>query len=200
MGTTRLDTALNEVYYNNTFGDPSSDRAAKSLGHQRPAARDRRRDCRAARERSLARSRALRSAARRRDEPGLCGHPARPARHRPGGHENRLVVLAEVDLRRSASRARPVPHRSRISLRSASANPGTARSRPAGPRSGLSALTAVRASCGPFSSSRQMHSSSCASPPSAPASRWQTAWRQASSSCPWLASSLAPWRRFLRRA
>jgi hypothetical protein len=27
-GDNQLDTALNEVYYNNTFGDPASDRAA----------------------------------------------------------------------------------------------------------------------------------------------------------------------------
>ncbi len=134
-GDNYLDTALNEVYYNDTFGNPNNDRVGNpwginivlpgidvetvalhenghslGLGHFGPPP-----DC--------------------RDESGLCGHPARPARHRPGGHENHLVVLAEVDLHRCASCARPAPHRSRTvrscTVRSASADPGTARSRSA---------------------------------------------------------------------
>ena len=36
-GDNYLDTALNEVYYNNMFGDRKQRSTAKSLGHQRPA-------------------------------------------------------------------------------------------------------------------------------------------------------------------
>ena len=78
-GDNYLDSALNEVYYNDTFGKKQR-LSRESLGHRYPVAGHRRRDCGAARERPLARSGALRSAARRSDEPGLCRHPARPVR------------------------------------------------------------------------------------------------------------------------
>ena len=134
-GDNRLDTALNEVYYNNTFGNRNNDRVGNPWGIKSccPASTSRLSRCTRTVTRSVS---GIRSAARRRDEPGLRGHPARPARHRPGGHENHLVVLAEVDRRRSTSPARPVPHRSRTSpqigfrLRSREQPPGIAGPRP----------------------------------------------------------------------
>ena len=38
-GDNRLDTALNEVYYNDTFGDPDNDRVGQPVGHQRRTSR-----------------------------------------------------------------------------------------------------------------------------------------------------------------
>ena len=39
-GDNYLDTALNEVYYNNNFGDPGGSQAGQSVGHKYRASRN----------------------------------------------------------------------------------------------------------------------------------------------------------------
>ena len=93
-GDNRLDTALNEVYYNNTFGDPANDRAGNPWGINVDSAGHRRRDRRAARERTLAGHRALRTASVGGDEPGVRGHQPRRRPGRPRGLMRGLGVMA----------------------------------------------------------------------------------------------------------
>ena len=95
-GDRYLDTALSEIYYNDTFGTPGSDRAGNPWGINVPLPGHRRRDRRPPRKRPWSWHRPFRATADRRAEPSLWRHPTSAIWDRQRRYVRRVGILAKV--------------------------------------------------------------------------------------------------------